>query len=171
MRRCCDEKQAPACYRGIVIGVSQPNHDIHARRSEGVSASAKGFPNADIQVCSVAPGDAAPRSKVGGAQKQALQTLAHPALQMDRAGPKPLLSNSHANGCSADFPLNMCSNVDGHVACTAGISWTYTEVLFELTAEMGGIVIADTAGGFVCGQALGENKTLGATQSGGFQIL
>jgi hypothetical protein len=47
---------------------SHPNHDIHTRRSEGAAASAKGFPNADLQVCSVDPGDAAPDFKVSEAQ-------------------------------------------------------------------------------------------------------
>ena len=42
--------------------------------------------------------------------------------------------------------LNICLNIDGHVACAAGISWAYAEVLLELTAEMRGVVIAYTAG-------------------------
>jgi len=51
------------------LGCFQPNHDIHARRSEGTAACAKGFLKADLQVCSVDPGDAAPGIKVSEAQK------------------------------------------------------------------------------------------------------
>jgi len=43
MRRCCDEKQAPACYRGMVIGASQPNSDVCTKRGDFLAASAKGF--------------------------------------------------------------------------------------------------------------------------------
>ncbi|PRZ42915.1 hypothetical protein CLV89_13114 [Tritonibacter scottomollicae] len=49
-------------------GGSQPNHDIHARRSEGTAACAKGFLKADLQICSVGPGDVAPGFKVSEAR-------------------------------------------------------------------------------------------------------
>jgi len=54
---------------------SSPNHDIHSRRSEGTAACAKGFLKADLQVCSVAPGDAAPGIKVSEAQEADLQSM------------------------------------------------------------------------------------------------
>jgi hypothetical protein len=52
-----------------VNGCSQPNHDIHTRCGKGTAASAKGFPKADLQVCSVDPGDAASGFKVSEAQE------------------------------------------------------------------------------------------------------
>ena len=49
-------------------GGRQPKRDIHAKRIKGASASAKGFPKADLQVCSVDPSDAAPGADVSEAR-------------------------------------------------------------------------------------------------------
>ncbi len=47
---------------------NQPKYDIHTRCGESAAASAKGFPKADLQVCSVDPDNAAPGFKVSEAQ-------------------------------------------------------------------------------------------------------
>ncbi|WP_206778544.1 hypothetical protein, partial [Phaeobacter sp. S60] len=47
----------------------QPNHDIQAGRSAGAAASAKGLLKADLQACTIDPGDTAISVDVSDAQK------------------------------------------------------------------------------------------------------
>ncbi|MFV1757204.1 hypothetical protein [Phaeobacter sp. JH18-37] len=95
---------------------SQPNHDIQAGRSAGAAASAKGLLKADLQACTIDPGDTAISVDVSDAQ---IATFAkswdlpagrrsYAARAMEWSGPSPqvqLPTIIERTGCRTKQPL------------------------------------------------------------------